>query len=469
MEPLTRAEVALLGLDSPRHPAQVGQVHLLDPGDDFDHLQLLDLVRDQLAFVPRFRQRIRPGGLSPVWVDDARFDLDFHVRRSALPGPGTMQQLNELCDRIMSQQLDRNRPLWELHLVEGLAEGRMALVTKTHLALVDGQDGLDLGQLLLEDEPHRPGPTPGWSPAPEPSPLDLLIGSAAARLNRPAMVVEDLQRGVASALGTAVAIGEATGAAGAVIGDLASAALTRAPQARESLLVGSAGRQRRHALVQTGLADLDRVREVTGHTLHDVILAVVAGGLADWLHAHRSQTGTVQALVPMAVVDDGAEPSALGCGVTAQVSALPVAQMEPLDRVAAIATSTTAHRDTGRSVPALSLTELAGFAPATLHALGMRVGQDAVGRHYDLLLTHAPGPRRRHHLGTASVVGTGPLVSLPPGHLLGVGVTTYDRTVTFGLTVDRDAIDDLDLLASSVADAASALVSAATDHHKDVR
>ena len=183
---LTALEVSLLALDTARTPGHVGTVDIFDPGSEsFDYERLIGLIRDRIAYVPRYRQRVRgvPAHLAaPVWVDDEGFDLTFHVRRSALPRPGTHDQLREFVGRIMARRLDRSRPLWEVYLVEGLSENQFALVTKSHLALVDGIDTVDLGQVLLDTDPNASGAVGGgaataWQPLPEPSPVDLLIGA----------------------------------------------------------------------------------------------------------------------------------------------------------------------------------------------------------------------------------------------------------------------------------------------------
>src|SRR6188472_912687 len=157
---LTPLEVSLLALDTAHTPGHVGTVDIFDAGHDgFDYERLIALIRERIAFVPRYRQRVRaiPAQLAgPVWVDDENFDLTFHVRRSALPRPGTLVQLREFVGRVLARRLDRSRPLWEMYLVEGLEDGRFALVAKSHLALVDGVDTVDIGQVLLDAviEPH---------------------------------------------------------------------------------------------------------------------------------------------------------------------------------------------------------------------------------------------------------------------------------------------------------------------------
>ncbi len=185
---LTPLEVSLLALDTAHTPGHVGTVDVFDAGpDDFDYERLIALIRERIAFVPRYRQRVRgiPAQLAgPVWVDDESFDLTFHVRRSALPRPGTLAQLREFVGRVLARRLDRSRPLWEIYLVEGLEDSRFALVAKSHLCLVDGIDNVEIGQVLL-DSTARPHAIPGagadaeipGSPVPEPSSLELLAGA----------------------------------------------------------------------------------------------------------------------------------------------------------------------------------------------------------------------------------------------------------------------------------------------------
>lgn len=469
MDRLSRQEEALLALDSARHPAQVGSVHIFGGdagtagGVELEHADLVALVAERIAYVPRFRQRIRtvPGGVSaPVWVDDAGFDIEFHLRRSALPRPGTDQQLREFLGRVMSRRLDRSRPLWELYLVEGLAGDRFALVAKTHLALVDGIDTVDLGQVLLDETPADPmSDVAAWEPAPEPSPVDLLVAAAADRVQHPIAVLDDAQRGLTSVLGTAVAVGEATGGIGAALGDLASAALLGTAPSGNSPFLGTASEQRRHAFVEAELGDLREVRDRVGHTINDVVLAVVAGGLRGWLQHRGARVDSVQALVPMSVLDDDT-PSSLGCRVAPHLTTLPISEPRPAMRVHQIAISTQAHKDTGRAVAARTLSEIAGFAPATLHGLGVRVGQESVRRRYDLMVTNVPGPQVPVYAGRSPLRVSHPVVPLTPGHLLAIGVTSYRGTVTFGLTGDRDAIADIDVLAASLTEAVDELTAA---------
>src|SRR5918995_6375072 len=187
---LTALEVSLLALDTAHTPSHVGTVHIFDPGSEsFDYERLIGLIRDRIAYVPRYRQRVRgvPARVAgPVWVDDENFDLTFHVRRSALPRPGTPDELREFVGRVMSRRLDRSRPLWEVYLVEGLERGRFAVFSKAHQVLVDGVETLDLGQLILDDQAEPPESTRDeWVPHRRPSAVSLVTGAVSDSLRRP--------------------------------------------------------------------------------------------------------------------------------------------------------------------------------------------------------------------------------------------------------------------------------------------
>ena len=282
---LTALEVSLLALDTARTPGHVGTVALRSRQREL-RLRAADRVDpgpDRLcAAVP---QRVRgvPAQLAaPVWVDDEDFDLTFHVRRSALPRPGTHDQLREFIGRILARRLDRSRPLWEVYLVEGLAENQFALVTKSHLALVDGIDTVDLGQVLLDTDPNASGAVGGveataWQPLPEPSPVDLLIGALWESAQDPVRAVENLRGALTGALGgrrhrrgrrrRERRAGRAGGRR------------VEGPRPVGSPLAGLVSEQRRFATVQMSLADLRAVRATHQQTINDVVLAVISGGI----------------------------------------------------------------------------------------------------------------------------------------------------------------------------------------------
>ena len=467
---LTALEVSLLALDTAHTPGHVGTVDIFDLGSEsFDYEQLIALIRDRIAFVPRYRQRVRdvPARLAgPVWVDDESFDLTFHVRRSALPRPGTPDQLRDFIGRIAARRLDRSRPLWEVYLVEGLAENQFALVTKSHLALVDGIDTVDLGQVLLDTDPSASGaaggvpPAGAWQPLPEPSPVDLLVGALWESAQDPAQAVENLRGALTGALGVVVAVGEAVGGVGGALGELAADAL-RGPRPVGSPLAGLVSEQRRFATVQLSLADLKAVRATHQHTINDALLAVISGGIRSWLLTRGESIGSgssLTALVPMSVTDDDGEPTSLGSQVAPHLQGLPIGEPNPLMRLHQVAYATQAHKDSGRAVGARSLSDIAGFAPTTLHALGVRVSVEVMRKQHDLLVTNVPGPQVPLYAAGARLAASYPVLPLSAGHLLTMGVTSYDGGVYIGLNADRDAVRDLDVLAQCLHDALEELL-----------
>ena len=466
---LTPLEVSLLALDTAHTPSQVGTVAVFDPGpDEFDYERLVALIRERIAFTPRYRQRVRsvPGRLAaPVWVDDEDFDLTFHVRRSALPRPGSAVQLREFVGRVLARRLDRSRPLWEVYLVEGLTGGRFAVVGKSHLSLVDGLDTVDLGQVVLDaeadlgaDDEAEPA---AWHPAVEPTPLELVGAALWESAQDPVRAVDNVRGLVTSALGVAVAVGEIVGGLGGNVSDLARDALHGGRPAAASPLAGTVSEQRRFATFEVPLADLHAVHAASGHTVNDVVLAVVTGALRAWLLTRgESVTSrqTLTALVPMSVTEDEGAGSSLGSQVAPHLQSLPIGEPNALVRLHQVAYGTQAHVDTGRSVGARSLADIAGFAPSTLHALGVRASVQTVRRQHDILITNVPGPQQPLSAAGARMTETYPVLPLAAGHLLSIGVTSYDGTVYFGLTADRDAIRDLDVLVQCLADAVAELL-----------
>src|SRR5215204_6419225 len=279
---LTPLDVSMLALDTVRTPGHVGMVDIFDPGiEGFDYERLIALIRDRIEFVPHYRQRVRPVPARlapPVWVDDENFDLTFHVRRSALPRPGSLAQLRELVGRVMSQRLDTSRPLWEMYLVEGLEGDRLALLAKSHLCLVDGIDTVEIGQVLLDSTARsHPIPSAGdyqdsWQPAPEPSSLELLAGALWESAQDPVIAIENLRGALTSALGVAVAVGEAAGGVAGALGELAADALRGRRPSSDSPLTGLVSEQRRFTTVAASLNHLRAVRQEHHHTINDVVL-----------------------------------------------------------------------------------------------------------------------------------------------------------------------------------------------------
>lgn len=459
---LRHRDVALLAeetLEAPRHNTTVD---VIDPGSSgFDHDRFVALVRDRIAFVPRYRQRVLgvPGGLAnPVWVDDEDFDIGYHVRRSALPRPGSRDQLRELVARIASRPLDRSRPLWEIYFVEGLEDGCVAVLSKSHQALVDGVHTVDLGQVLLDGQPAAGEPDPDdWRPVGHRSPVGRVVDAVHDNLTDPGTLLSTARSGSARAVLTAGTAARRTrGAVSLLTG--------RSPE-RPTALQGPLSQQRRVVTVDTRLEDYRTVRDAHGGTVNDVILATVAGGLRAWLMARAESLGgmrLVRAVVPVSVIDAELEATSLGSMIAPHAVELPVGEPSPVVRLHQVSYSFQAHQETGKSVAADRLAGIAGFAPATFHAIGSRVAAEEARRGFALCVTNAPGPQSPLYAAGARMVASYPVPPLLPGHRLAVGVTSYDGRVCYGITADRDSLPDVDVLGSCLADALVELVDAST-------
>jgi len=454
---LSARDLAFLTHETMTVQHHLASIEVLDPGESgFDYDTLLELVADRLSFVPRYRQRVQvvPGRLAnPVWADDDRFDLEYHVRRSAVPRPGTLDQLRDLVGRIISRPLDRTRPLWEIYYVEGLADGKVALLTKVHQALVDGVHTVDLGQLLLDVSPEaKPLTEDAWNPRRE-SGTALVFGAVKDSLTDVDTLSSTARRTGDSVLAAVAGLGtRLAGMAEAVRGRRAD---------RSSPLSGTLSQQRRIVTLDLPLSDVRKVRDKHGGTVNDVILAVVAGGLRAWLMTRAESLAglrQVRALVPISVNDDLLENTSLGAPVVAHYVDLPVGEPSPVVRLHQVSYSFESHKQTGRAVPAEHLTGITGFAPATFHAVGARVAAEADPSDFQITVTNVPGPQTPRYAAGATLLASYPVNPLLPGHAIAIGITSYAGRVYFGITADRDLVPDADVFGQCLLEALDELL-----------
>jgi diacylglycerol O-acyltransferase len=467
-ERLRARDLAFLTAETPTSPRHNATVEVFDPGGSgFDHATLIRLIGERIAFVPRYRQRVRrvPGHLAnPVWADDPHFDLAYHVRRSALPRPGTLEQLRELVARIASRPLDRHRPLWEVYFVEGLEDGRVAVLTKAHQALVDGAQVVDLAQVLLDRSPEqRDLGVDEWQPEPPVGSSGLLLDAVRDSLASPVTVLETA-RGVTDAWRR-----DADATAQRVVAF--ANALTGGGTDQGSPIDGTLSAQRRFETVRRTLADHRAVRDAHGGTVNDVVLATVAGALRSWLMTRAESLGglrQVRAVVPVSVHDHELEATSVGSQIAPHFVDLPVGEPSPVVRLHQVSYSFKAHRETGRAVAANRIAGIAGFAPSTFHAIGSRVAAEQLRRGIQLSVTNVPGPQSPLYAAGAVMEQTYPVPPLLPGHALAIGVTSYDGHVFYGITADRDLVSDVNTFAVCLSESLDELLDTVGDGRPQV-
>ncbi len=404
------------------------------------HAEYRDHIASRLHLVPRFRQKLRfvPLGQGrPVWVDDPHLNLDYHVRQTALPAPGSEEQLRNLAARIFSQQLDRDKPLWELWLVEGLRDDRFAVIGKSHHALVDGVSGVDITTVLydLDPEPKRPpSPPPPWLARPEPTGMHLLSDAVRERLTSP----QEIARGVRHVFRGPRQVMRGIGATTKMLG-----AGMAAPSTPFNVEIGP---HRRFAITQTDLADLKRVKDAHGGTVNDVILSMVSGAIGRYLRARGHDTAGLElrALVPVSV-REAEEHGALGNRITAMMAPLPVWCEDPVERLHIVSESMGDLKGSGQAVGAEILTRLTDFAPTTIASQAARL--QPAQRFFNLVVTNVPGPQFPLYVLGRKMESIFPMVPLARRQALCVGIMSYNGQVNFGLIGDYDAMGDLDSFA----------------------
>ena len=436
---------SLLAERGPIHVHVGATIVIEGPHPDFE--RLLEHVEVRLALVPRFRQRVTrtPLDLSnPVWTDDPRFDLRWHVRRAALPAPGGGAELRDLVGRIMSEPLDFGRPLWQLYLVEGVEGGRHALVNKTHHALVDGVAAIDVGTVILDPSPDGSEielPDQEWDPE-QPSPELLFVRAASDRIRGP------LRAAHKAALEALTTPRETAGRVMRTAESFTQLAAS-GPTAPRTFLNYEIGRDRRVAYVDAGLEDLKAARGDGAATVNDVILSVTTGALRRCFE-RRGETlpEHLVALVPMSVRRPD-EQLELGNRIATLLVRLPLAEADPAARLDRIHAETSRLKASEQARAASLVIEATGWTPPTVN----RVLADAISRplSWNLTVSNVPGPQVPFYVLGRRIEAIYPFVPLSPQHhALSVGVLSYDGGVFFGITGDRDLFADIDALAAEL-------------------
>jgi WS/DGAT/MGAT family acyltransferase len=389
----------------------------------------------------------------PVWIDDANLDLEYHVRHTGLPPPGGEEPLKRLAARVFAQRLDRDRPLWEVWLVEGLGEDRFALLSKTHHCMLDGVSGADLATVLLGVDPSEvtPAAPAPWKPRAAPSTAALVAEAVADQATHPVQVLRGAVQPSSPARRVLLEMGA---------GLLPLVGLSRMGRAPASSLNRTIGPHRRWEMVSLELEAVKAVRAALGGTVNDVLLAVVAGALRELLVARgEAPPPEIRAMIPVSVRGAGS-PGDLGNRVTAVFCALPVGEPGAAARLAKVSAGMNALKESGQAVGALAWTHLGSFAPPAVLAQVARF--QSTFRYMNLVVTNIPGPKEPIYLLGRKMLEWYPLVPLAQGQTLGIAIQSYHGKIGIGLLGDGEALRDLPVLARAIPAALAELAGLAT-------
>jgi diacylglycerol O-acyltransferase len=460
LDRLTAVDSSFLHQEDANAHMHVGGVVIVQgpppPMEDF-----LEEIRRRLHLVPRYRHKLAHTAIDsgrPLWVDDPSFNLEFHVRHSALPSPGGWEQLQDLTARIFSQALDRSRPLWEMWLIEGLEQDRFAVISKTHHSLIDGISGVDLATVLFDFSPEPPpighSGRP-WKPHSEPDAADLvavglrgavragaeLVGGAVTALIRPQRTLERAREAAEG------------------IGEIAWAMLNPAPPTPLNVEIGP---YRRFVGIAASLDDFKLVKNALGGTVNDVVLAIVTGALRTFLTERgvRTEGLEMRALVPVSVRTED-ERHHLGNRIAAMRGPLPVYIADPVQRLRFVRHAMEGLKESKQALGAEVIAGAQNFAPPTLLAQASRLNFST--RLFNLIVTNVPGPQFPLYVLGRRMERMYPVAFLPNNHALAVAIMSYCGEMNFGLLGDFDTLPDITSLAEFIAGELATLVALARE------
>lgn len=461
-ERLSFLDNTFLAMEGPTNPMHVGGTLVFEGGSlgesaggvDIDSVRRF--IEARLQFVPRYRQRLEwiPVERHPVWVDDAHFDPTYHIRHVALPNPGSEEQLREMAGAILSQRLDRAKPMWEAWVVEGLEDGGFALVTKVHHCMIDGIGGVDLLKVLLAPFPSDDLGEPGdYQPRPAPTPGQLLADEAIRRVIAPIAAARSVRRFVEETK----ELGEDIRHRLVAMRQSARSGWFR--RASATPLNAQIGPNRRIALLETPLDQVKAIKDALGGTVNDVVITAVAGAVRSFLVERRDvdvDDLDFRAMVPVSTRGEGEEATGLGNQVTMWLLDLPIGEPDPVERLRWVSGQTIDRKEADHALGARLLTQSASFTPSTVLSVAARVAA-ATARPFNMTITNVPGPQVPLYLLDARLTRIHPMVPLWVNHGLGVALFSYDGTLDWGIAADRDLVPDLDDFVDRVVEALAEL------------
>jgi diacylglycerol O-acyltransferase len=455
---LSAVDASFLTQEKESAHMHVGAVMVFE-GPPPSYEEFVEQVQSRMHLVPRYRQKLAFPRFEmgrPMWVDDPTFNLEYHVRNTALPKPGGMDQLRQLAARVFSQRLDRSKPLWETWLVQGLEDNRFALISKTHHSLIDGVAGVDLASVLfdLSPVPSRVEPEP-WTPHPEPTDAELVAEGVKGLVGRPFSLAGQAIQAVQHPNRALNTVRESTEA----LGEVLWAGMNPAPDVPLNVPIGP---HRRLEDVRVSLEDFKTVKRAFGGTVNDVVLAVVAGALRRWLRSRgvRTEGMELRALVPMSIRSED-EMSEGGNRIAAMRGPLPVYVEDPVERLRVVREAMSGVKDSKQALGAEVIAGLQDFAPPTLLAQASRLNFST--RLFNLIVTNVPGPQFPLYLLGRELQELLPVAFLPQNHALAMAIMSYNGTVEFGLLADYDAMPDVSDVGAAIRASLDELLDAARD------
>jgi len=460
LDRLTPVDASFLHQESQVSHMHIGGLTLVE-GPPPSMEEFLEQIRRRLHLVPRYRHKLAFTALDsgrPVWVDDPSFNLEYHVRHTALPAPGRWEQLQELTARIFSQQLDRTKPLWEMWLIEGLEDARFALITKTHHSLIDGIAGVDLATVLFDlspDPPQIPHSGRPWEPHPEPGTAQLLSAGLIGAVRAGVTLLESAFEALAHperALDRAMEAAEG-------IGEIVWAGLNPAPGTPLNVPIGP---HRRFVGICAQLDDFKAVKNAFGGTVNDVVLAIVAGALRSFLigRGRRTEGVEMRALVPVSVRTED-EHDGAGNRIVVMRGPLPIYIADPVARLRFVSHAMDGLKESKQALGAEMIAGAQSFAPPTILAQASRLNFST--RLFNLIVTNVPGPQFPLYVLGREMLQAIPVAFLPENHALAIAIMSYNGQMNFGLLGDFDALPDIDAIGASIEQELSTLVSLARE------
>jgi len=456
MDRMSPLDASFLHVENENNHMHIASVAIFE-GPPPRYVEIEEMVASKLHLVPRYRQLVRFVPLElgrPVWADDPHFSLRYHIRHSSIPGPGSEEQLRNLVGRVMGQQLDRARPLWEMWVVEGLEDDRWAILSKTHHCMVDGVSGSDLLTVVMDAAPDMVRePAPPWEPEPLPSGSELLTDAMLERLTSASEMVRSMRSAVRGPGRLRERLSELATGAGS-LGKLASSV--------DVGLNGPIGPHRRWDWARTTLADVKKVRVGLGGTVNDVVLAAITKGFRTLMQSRGLpvEGQVVRSLVPVSVrrEDERGTPNNR---VSAMFAELPVGIEDPVKRLESIREQMNDLKEKKQAVAAEALTSLSGFAPPLLLALGGRVFARVNQRNVQTVTTNVPGPQQPMYAAGRRMLHAMPYVPLAGSVRIGVAIFSYAGELSFGVTGDYDTAADIDVLCRGIEEGMEELLKAA--------